>query len=600
MKKRNTISGNMQELLRVKQVEEGLHIVSFCRKNNLPEEISEALSEDVADMLNNFTNHLHLTAEQIAELVKYEEQEAQSLRPFRHLLNTYLQINVLLNTKGGMHCDVCAEAWYEFKIRQDTDNQEEIEKQKDAAVMERHIWLVSFLRSLNVPEHEILAIIPIGCSEEMAKIIQIVEEDSLFVKILKGEVDLTPELQQLYKKNGLNVTSGIDAFLTKTTRQQIVNTWQTCSEMLSKSITVADIGESGQGINKRPLILALDEEINKKDNPSQDEDSKGVALPSQKYLYQAFNCANIIASLWKPIADGNEKATYKSTLWEITKVLTGNQNPAQYQIEETYAALMFVSTKMFQFTEYVCMKKPTKQRGRPRKTEDIDNPDLPTEVEIVENGEKIRYEAYQVLTNPMTVTLRQRLRDGEKVKGNMEVTLDIHHIITEGRRASQITLPNGKKAFVKKPVRHLTEKSQTHEWKTAPESRFFNTILTCSHKKEKDLMAHVFDYDNRLILAAELDKKAAAKEENTEQTEEGKNKKTALQKEKRNQQNHRARDREELCNMFIRAKEIGLISWYLNKENIVEGKAEIVWKWGRPEGENRKKNKIYGFVGKKS
>lgn len=346
-----------------------------------------------------------------------------------------------------------------------------------------------------------------------------------------------------------------------TTGAQVIKTMQNTADMLSRSIMTSDMNEDGQALIARPLLQALKE---REEKALKEGEAKGLPVPSATYITQALRGAVVIGELEKPIADGEEKATYKMSLRQLTAHCTGQNNPNNEQVRQIWEACNFLSTQQVEFIEYRSIKSTKRRRGRKPKNS---TPDLPAEqqptgiITAQEEEQKIIYKPYKVRTNPITATFVHPLTEGEDFSGSTEVFLDIHHIITEGRRTDIVEI-DGKKAYIKRPVAHLNTLQQMYAFNTAAEIRFYGIMLSKSHILEEDLLQQVFDYDNRLI--------------NCTNTQTGK------------KYRNKGRDRAQLHDMFIKAKETGLIAWYSRRETTDRaGNTAAVWKWGRPEGSTK-------------
>ena len=158
---------------------------------------------------------------------------------------------------------------------------------------------------------------------------------------LDKHIEVAEETKERWEKKGIathrfvktigNALQKIDEKSKKSRKRdsaQVLNMMQNTAELLSKSINTADTTECGQAGIPRPLLQAIQE---KKD--------AGADVATITYITQAIRGAAIIADTWKPIADGKEKATYCDTLLNITKIITGQDNPVKSQIEEKQDAI---------------------------------------------------------------------------------------------------------------------------------------------------------------------------------------------------------------------------------------------------------------------
>lgn len=606
-----TINEKIQALFAANMRALSLHIKMVCKRAKLPERIAEALIQDVEDMQQDRITALRLELDDIADIgqaTKHEEWKQFRSPILDYIFSVYGQLGVLVNhvaTKqpdwdidekefrweipaaNGKKIEVRSEAVYEYFRRAGTKNEEELQALKDKAAIYRHTWVLCLLleksatdSEANITAEDIEPITPQGCTPHIALVMRNLNIDSIFAQYRTGRLKLSEEKKKAYVKQGILTEAAIAEIEGKTAAEskkeqpckpseQIINTLQNTADLLSRSINTADMDENGQPMIPRPLLLALEEKKN----------AAGTDIASMTYVMQAIRGAVVIANTWKPTADGKEKATYSGTLLDITKAITGQKNPVKSQIEATWKALRFLSTQQFEFTEYVTKASRPKRRGRPRKAEtaaatttEVQAPatTIPTELEITTDGVKVRYEAVKVLTNPLTATFRQPLQQGTPYSGSTEVTLDIHHIITEGRRTDKVTLPDGSIAYVKKPVGHLNELQQAYEWNTPAEIRFYGIVLSKSHMKESDMLKDINDYESRMLICTTDEEK---------------------EKEKQYRYNHSSRYRDALADMFIKAKDTGLIAWYCRTEAATQTKGkkvEYVWKWGRPTGTTTK------------
>lgn len=598
-----TISDNLQAILAEKLQKTTKDVNAICKRNNIPQRIADTLLEDVAMMMQDSIFNMRLSYEDIELLTNVQWEP---LSPFLFcVLGAYGQLLLyarhiekhpdwtpkadarqIIIDEDGNEQKIGTIAVYEYYKRNGGVNAEGLQFFKDSAAIFIHAWTTTTLLEMlkkgdtRITAEDLEPITPYECSKKTAMHMRSLNDDALYVAFIHSKINVPERIKEKWLKNGTITTelleklgAALDAMTKqdadrksgKRSSKQVLTTMQNTAELLSKSINTADTTECGAGI-PRPLLQAIEE-----------KKQAGADVATITYIQQAIRGAVVIANTWKPIADGKEKATYCDTLLNITKAVTGQDNPVKSQIDETWRALRFLSTQQLEFTEYVSVSSLPKRRGRPRKeaqtqemTPEQQAAAMPMEVEIEEQGKKIRYEAVKVLTNPLTATFRQPLKEHEAYSGSTEVTLDIHHIITEGRRADKIQLPNGKIALIKKPVGHLNEMQQIYAWNTPAEIRFYGIVLAKSHMKESDMLKDINDYESKMLICTTDEEK---------------------QQVKRNTQKNKGRDREALQDMFIKAKEIGLIAWYSRTEALTYTgeKKQYVWKWGRPEST---KNKI--------
>ena len=599
-----TISGNLQGILADKFKQAARNIKAVCKQNNLPARICNTLIEDVAMMQQNCIFSMRLSYDDIEQIAPIYWEPAT---PFLGcVLRTYGQLNgfakyierhpeATIDLRSGRHeivddlgekHNISVLAVYEFYKRHGGATDEELQTLKEGAAVFIHAWTTTIFLELlkngekRITAEDLLPIAPYECNDHTRMCMLSLNDDALFAAYMHKHIEVAEETKERWEKKGIathrfvktigNALQKIDEKSKKSRKRdsaQVLNMMQNTAELLSKSINTADTTECGQAGIPRPLLQAIQE---KKD--------AGADVATITYITQAIRGAAIIADTWKPIADGKEKATYCDTLLNITKIITGQDNPVKSQIEETWRALRFLSTQQLEFTEYISVASMPKRRGRPRKaaaqapqemTPAQQAAAMPMEVEIETEGKKIRYEAVKVLTNPLTATFRTPLKENEEFSGSTEVTLDIHHIITEGRRADKLQLPNGKWAYIKKPVGHLAQMQQIYAWTTPAEIRFYGIMLAKSHMKESEMLKDINDYETKMMICTTDEEK---------------------KKMKRSRQNHMGRDREALQDMFIKAKEVGLIAWYSRTEAVTytTEKKEYVWKWGRPAGTTTK------------
>lgn len=530
----------------------------------------DAIIADLADRLQDTCTGLHATIEDIQDIgantlpLQWADAEQRSFeistllqdyghmnRLHRYILQTGAQLTGLedlsaeqaeeiLEQEGSAFTQpaerISALALYSYLKAQGVENQMTL----DRAAIYGHVFYFitaatgkkgTAFDGVKLTQEELEAITPVGCSPVVSA--------------------------TLLKMNRKELQNGVEAYLLgKIPKQaidssaQVISTLQNTADILSRSLRTADMNEDGQALIARPLLQAL-----------QEKKAAGAVVPSATYITQALRGAVVISNLEKPTADGEEKATYRLTLRQLTQHSTGQKEPNNEQIQRTWEAFRFLSTQQVEFIEYRTKKDTRRRRGRKPQN-------MAPVADIVEGQgqeEKTIYTPYKILTNPMTATFVQPLTDGKTYSGSTEVFLDIHHIITEGRRQEVITTPDGSKAFIKRPVAHLNSLQQVYSFTSVQEIRFYGVVLSKSHILEEDLLQQVFDYENR--IACSEDK----------------------QKERRSQQQHKGRDREQLHDMFIKAKDTGLIAWYSRQQTIDKrtGKPAFVWKWGRPEGSTK-------------
>lgn len=155
-----------------------------------------------------------------------------------------------------------------------------------------------------------------------------------------------------------------------------------------------------------------------------------------------------------------------------------------------------------------------------------------------------------------------------KTAQTINLTLQVHSFVKEGRTRKYIMDSKlRRKLMVKQsPYHKLTEAEEKLARKLFKRSatgiRFYNTLLSCQHKREDDLLAQVFDYQQKQFQA---------------QTEEEYRKK--LDSIKR----HKWQDQQSLGRMFKAAKDNGILDSYKRYEikDRLSNKTTAIWQWER-------------------
>lgn len=596
-----TIGNRAQEVLaaRLKTITD--NVLHLCETTGLPQEIGYKLLEDIADLQqDNFTG-LRLSYDDIEALQQYSEPDDWDSiysEETQYILKEYGQLwqlekaknrgemsaQSITNTEGkqvtiyarnapyikaedGSRIEVRAVALYEFAQR----NGFATEDEADGAIIYRHIFAtMSLYDFFGIDEADIIGIAPMGiCRPELATALQSMNAKNLSELIAhrththprelptgkktKHEAQTDTQAPQPQEINGSAAISLTDATATAMqNRAAVINIMQNTADMLSRSINTADMDENGQAMALRSLRQAINE-----------KEQAGAAIAPQTYIQQALRTLCIIPQIVKPTADGIEYAAYKMTLNELAKACTNTERPNAEQIKNTWQAFNFLSTQRIEFIEY---RTPEKKRRYNRK-----NLQQVTTFEREEDGRKVTYKPYKITTNPVTATFAQELANPEAYSGSTSVVLNVHHIITNGRRMDKIKMSDGTTALIKQPVKHLTTIEQVLNYSSVAGIHFCNLVLSKSHITEEELLNSIFEYEAKINACTSDEEK---------------------KKQRRQISTHKYRDRETLQDFFIEAKESGLLAWYRRYESTDKrGKTIAVWEWGRPESEEIKKIK---------
>lgn len=326
--------------------------------------------------------------------------------------------------------------------------------------------------------------------------------------------------------------------------------FQSISNTLSTAIEVAEGQKEGTPENGLPLAEILREMV-----------AGGDDAPTERNVLEVLTGAIIIAGSEKPDAEAGERAIYNTTLREFTQKATGIKEPTTTQQTAMGKALKFISEKHIKFTEYR-EEKRAKRKYKKR------NPEEATPSVIYENidGKRKTYVAYRIMTIPIVVTFKYP-EGKDAFSGATEIKLEIHDIIRKGRVKDYVE-ENGKRLYIKRDKGYLLPKELLQKYNTPVESRFFNTIQSKEHKEEDKLLDDIFSF--------------------TINIEEGKTEKEKAKKRSNISGNLSKYYKEKLRDLFIKAKEDGLITSYERYEG-KEGK--YIWKWKRPRDIAKKKAK---------
>lgn len=318
---------------------------------------------------------------------------------------------------------------------------------------------------------------------------------------------------------------------------------QAVAELLSKEITAAPIAASGSALATRPIAQAIDAlELN-------------VTAGSVERL---LDILGPLSQSLKPTGDGKEYKEYQCRLLDIAKWHADTDNPTKQQIQRTFEALTGCSRLQLEFVEYVDIAG--KRSGRGRKPAALKNAQKNCITD--EDGRKLM--PYKVLANPLVATLRDAGAGGE-YSGSTEVTLQIHHFVTDGRLNGTRNI-DGKEYIVANPARYIVSQQQLFGFHSNTEEiRFRNILLRASHKAQDDFIDTINGY-------TEKERQAATEEER--------------KKLRHNRRAHYTRDEDRLRNFFDRAKTAGLILSYSRREAKQQDssrRTKYVWQWVRGE-----------------
>jgi hypothetical protein len=157
----------------------------------------------------------------------------------------------------------------------------------------------------------------------------------------------------------------------------------------------------------------------------------------------------------------------------------------------------------------------------------------------------------------------------ERSAYNIKLVIEVHNFVKEGR-TREFVMDGKLRRAIKHPIIHIITKEEEQMARklfkgSASGIRFYNTLLSCQHKKEEDLLAQVFGYQQR--------------KSNTQTEEE-------FYKVSANIKKHKTRDEKRLAEMFKAAKEKGILESaerYATKDSYrpFDKKPIYIWQWKR-------------------
>ena len=400
---------------------------------------------------------------------------------------------------------------------------------RDCAAAGMHGATTNILRGSGAKNEDLLPLVPEGCGESVRELMAEVNQRGL--QIIE---------ENRRGKRGQSAGDG-ERQTQNSTRTFVYQ--QAVAELLSKEIAAAPIAASGNALATRPIAQAIDAlELN-------------VTAGSVERL---LDIIGPLSQSLKPTGDGSEYKEYQCRLLDIAKWHADTDNPTKKQIQSTFEALAGCSRLQLEFVEYVDITG--KRSGRGRKPAALKNAQKTCITD--EDGRKLM--PYKVLANPLVATLRDAGAGGE-YSGSTEVTLQIHHFVTDGRLKGTRNI-DGKEYIVAAPARYIVSQQQLFEFhSSAEEIRFRNILLRASHKAQDDFIDTINSY-------TEKEQQAATEEER--------------KKLRRSRQIHYTRDEGRLRDYFDRAKTAGLIQSYSRRKARQQGgskRTKYVWQWARGE-----------------
>lgn len=570
-----TYSEELQRFIkkRRRKVLDSLYNIIFTKyeKKNINHlVIYEALAADLDDFWQNNFGGLHCPLQEIynfltcmpeADIIKIHKEE--SLHEISTILKDYAQAlqiiewvdigreieaqytgittaHFYMNDDDGNRTKLAEVPLFTYVNIKYSENTNLLAEFLYRALITRHIYILVFLYIQYGKEHK----------EELYKILPgTIKGDpgdpfSETIKELSFNI-ISVELDTKIEELQGNTSEIIETI----PEAQKIPYYQSVSNTLSTSLEVAEQLKEGTPENGQPLVEIL-----------QEMKAGGKDAPSEQSVYEVLQGAIIVSGKKQPDAEAGERATYNTTLREFTKLVKNISDPTTIQQAEIGKALKFISEKQIKFTEYR-EEKRAKRKYKKRNPED----GTPSVIYEEENGKRKIYVPYGIMTNPIVATFDYPESEGV-FSGATKVKLEIHDIIRKGR-AKDYREINGKRVYIKRDKGYLLPEKLIYKYSTPVENRFFNTIQSKEHKKEESLLDDIFSFSVSI---------------NKEKTEEVKAKKRS------NISSNLPKYKKRLRELFIKAKEDGLITSYDRYEG-KEGK--YIWKWKRPRDIAKKKAK---------
>ena len=603
----NTIPQQAQTFLQIDLQQESLALLELCREAGLPQRFVDALREDLAELLQDTFTGLHLPAEDIAALWELP-QPPQERKYLRYLLADYYYIYQLnrceidtaaLDNSYSLQAlkalpedlrgaDIGA-AWYQWQ-RYMYEAGNAPEPVPDRAVIERHsFFILRLLLNGYATAEQAAAVLPVGCKQTPLKQLQEQCAEIMHSAMQAADIaalykyaDKARQQTEAKRKRGrprkyepvapaTDEAGTLDtgkaqrsgetatdtagrapvAILNAEQRrekalQQVFRTQHIMADALSKTIYMADLTE---GAPMRPLAQALAE-----------KQRAGLSVPTSALVTQVMRLAAAIERTAAPVSTDkiSNYRTYYLTLNDIARACIGTGRPNAIQLQQLWRGLRFLSTQRIQFTQYHVPAKLLKAYNQQQAAKQS-AAELPTEAEK-QTGETIalKYEPYTIEANILVANFRHPQKD-EAYKGTTEVKLLLNDLLFTGRDTANKD-KGATKYYIKPMPVHLTTAEQFYSFSKGYEIVFFNILLSKSHAKEPALIEAVFDYKGK-IAAKQTTKEQAAVRRQLEQ--------------------HRSGNAEDIARLFEKARELGIIAWY--NRRIAQDGSCCVYDWTRPK-----------------
>lgn len=378
--------------------------------------------------------------------------------------------------------------------------------------------------------------------------------------------------------------------------ESTIHQYQTITNMLSGGIQTADTDEYGRAKIMRPLRQGIEEQraaaasvIESKDATKEQKRKAAQFLATTTAMWQVLDGIQVIPQKLPQTRSGDTYTRYDMTPHQLAVICTGQEHPNTETVTNCMRGFAWLRTQSMQVWETI-VKRITLKDENGKVLRD-------------ENGKpQNKFVERQICTNfqPVIVEFRSEYENNVMIEDATRVRLLIHDIIRTGHSNTE-DVQVDKNEKLKAPAMHVLQLKQFYDFKSE-EEKILRTILINQPKLAEDkLLAALFDYTGRQAQydrAADAAKKAAAALE-ADDTATDEQKRTAQDAAKKADYkakyyitNHMGDDVKRLQEMLDKAKGTGIITeWRRTKAKAVRANSKYgsgyVYTWQRPKAEEK-------------
>lgn len=478
-----------------------------CRKNEVPNDICEALILDAIDILRGQYMGLRATPEQMAALtaaVQLKTWNRAGNAPLCFIASYYAGISEYLAGRGAyVGADFLnAVVLCEIAKHADGDNPQPLPADKMAEMRgeaQRLYYMYAVLTAAEfceATEAELWQIKPHGAgvltTEQQQRAISSALAFQVGQRARSRARKPRKEAKQMTAEDIPTLFERLEKTPETLPADKTIKQYQNIAFMIANGVEAAPANDDRNG-KMQPLWKVIEQQRQAaanllKDEYASDDDKQAAAelITSTYAVTKVMDALQIIPQILPPDGGTTDRLYFDMSAYEYTRYVTGTKNPKAEQVTATLRATAFFSKQ-----RTTVMEKTTKH------------------IKFIDDDGKRKGKTVErdIYTNfqPLDVSFRTETENNVMIEKATRVRVGVHRLYAEGRTAKYFG--EGKQSEYIAPARaHVLTIGQYYDFSTENEIIFRNIILSKPKKNEYDLLAAVFNYPKR---QAEADKKAA-------------------------------------------------------------------------------------------